>query len=59
MTLVSEQALAVMEAAARLKVGEEVQDGTRGTYLKDKKGGDMAEWPARLRVRQFPEVRHG
>jgi protein gp37 len=27
------------------------------TYLKDLKGGDMAEWPEALRVRQFPEVR--
>lgn len=24
--------------------------------LKDRKGGDMEEWPARLRVRQLPEV---
>ncbi len=27
--------------------------------LSDKKGGDMAEWVERLRVRQFPEVRRG
>lgn len=26
---------------------------------RDRKGGDMSEWPADLRVRQFPEVRHG
>lgn len=26
-------------------------------HLKNKKGGDMAEWPEDLRVRQFPEVR--
>jgi len=25
--------------------------------LSDKKGGDMAEWPPELRVRQFPEAR--
>lgn len=25
-------------------------------YLKDKKGGDMAEWPSDLRVRQFPNA---
>lgn len=25
--------------------------------LRDKKGGDMAEWPEELRVRQYPEVR--
>lgn len=27
--------------------------------LKNKKGGDMDEWPEYLRVRQFPEVAHG
>lgn len=27
------------------------------TNLKDSKGGDPSEWPADLRVRQFPEVR--
>lgn len=27
--------------------------------LADKKGGDMAEWPEDLRVRQFPEVANG
>lgn len=27
--------------------------------LEDRKGGTMEEWPADLRVRQFPEVRHG
>lgn len=25
-------------------------------HLRDKKGGDMSEWPEDLRVRQFPEV---
>lgn len=25
-------------------------------YLRDKKGGDMEEWPPELRVRQFPRV---
>jgi hypothetical protein len=25
--------------------------------LKDRKGGDMSEWPEDLRVRQMPEVR--
>lgn len=25
--------------------------------LDDRKGGDPAEWPVELRVRQFPEVR--
>lgn len=28
-----------------------------GYPLRDRKGGDMDEWPADLRVRQFPEVR--
>lgn len=27
------------------------------TRLHDKKGGDMAEWPADLRVREFPEAK--
>jgi protein gp37 len=27
--------------------------------LSDRAGGDMAEWPANLRVREFPEVRRG
>lgn len=27
--------------------------------LRDHHGGDPAEWPADLRVREFPEVRHG
>lgn len=26
--------------------------------IRDRKGGDPSEWPADLRVRQFPEVRH-
>ena len=26
--------------------------------LRDRKGGDPAEWPEDLRVRQFPEARH-
>jgi len=27
-------------------------------FLKDKKGGDMAEWPENLRVREFPQTNH-
>lgn len=27
--------------------------------FRDKKGGDWSEWPADLRVREFPEVGHG
>jgi hypothetical protein len=31
-----------------------------GMMLRDRKGGDMTEWPEDLRVREFPlEVRHG
>lgn len=33
--------------------------GIKIRNLKDRKGGDMNEWPADLRVRQFPEVRNG
>lgn len=31
-------------------------DATNVLKLKDKKGGDMTEWPASLRVREFPQV---
>jgi protein gp37 len=37
-----------------------LEDDRRGgfrAHLRDRKGGDMAEWPADLRVREFPEVR--
>lgn len=47
---------------------EEWNDGNRmnarvendGTWwmFNDRKGGDMTEWPADLRVREFPEVKH-
>lgn len=30
--------------------------GTGDIRLRDKKGGDPAEWPADLRVREFPAV---
>lgn len=37
------------------------RDGVAGKFvpiiLKDHKGGDMSEWPADLRVREFPEVK--
>ena len=35
---------------------EAYSDGSRfaDVSLKDRKGGDMAEWPADLRVREFP-----
>lgn len=33
------------------------RDGDAGLNLKDKKGGDMAEWPEDLRVREFPEAK--
>lgn len=31
--------------------------GKRLYHLRDRKGGDMSEWPEDLRVREFPEVR--
>jgi protein gp37 len=40
---------------------EELDTGYQGApvqiHLKDRKGGDSAEWPEDLRVRQMPEVR--
>lgn len=33
--------------------------GAKFMHLRDRAGGDMAEWPADLRVREFPEVRRG
>jgi protein gp37 len=35
---------------------DDYQGGTCRVLLRDRKGGDMAEWPADLRVRQFPEA---
>lgn len=34
---------------------EDTGQGHFRVYLKDAKGGDMAEWPEDMRVRQFPE----
>jgi protein gp37 len=41
--------------------GRITEDGTveRQWHPINRKGGDMAEFPEPLRVRQFPEVRHG
>jgi protein gp37 len=37
---------------------ERTPDGTPDLYpISDRKGGDMAEWPHHLRVRQFPQPR--
>ena len=40
---------------------EDLDTGYQGApvrvHLRDRAGGDMAEWPADLRVREFPEVR--
>mgnify|MGYP000934445472 CR=1 FL=1 len=58
----------IVEQCARAEVacfvkqmGADPFDGTAGcsVILRDPKGGDPAEWPKKLRVRQFPEVRHG
>lgn len=37
--------------------GRDFRDGYVRRLLKDKKGGDPAEWPADLRVRQLPDPR--
>lgn len=39
-----------------LPVGEDIE-GAAGAHIKfrDKKGGDMAEWPEEFQVRQFPD----
>jgi hypothetical protein len=36
---------------------EEYQGAPVRVRLRDRKGGDIDEWPADLRVREFPEVR--
>jgi len=36
---------------------EEYQGADCRVHLRDKKGGDMTEWPADLRVREFPEAK--
>jgi hypothetical protein len=36
---------------------EEYQGAPVRIRLRDRKGGDMAEWPADLRVREFPAAR--
>jgi protein gp37 len=54
------------EYGGHIRVEENI-DGYRDDYqgapvrvhLQDRAGGDPAEWPRDLRVRQFPEVRHG
>lgn len=43
------------------QLGANAEEGfgvNRKLKLSDPKGGDMAEWPEDLRVRQFPEVHH-
>lgn len=30
---------------------------SRAGFIKDRKGGDLAEWPEDLRVREWPEMR--
>jgi len=45
-------------AGAALRVPDDAK-GLISLRLKDRKGGDMAEWPADLRVREFPEVSRG
>ncbi len=61
-------ARSIVEQCARAKVacfvkqmGADPIDGLAGCSVPfaSKKGGDINEWPADLRVRQFPEVRRG
>lgn len=40
------------------QLGAHVIQGGERRIKKDKKGGDMDEWPHEIRVRQFPEVPH-
>ena len=44
----------VLPGGGKMKVGE--LEMRRDWSLRDKKGGDIEEWPEDLRVRQFPEV---
>jgi hypothetical protein len=37
--------------------GWEIISGDWPQVVRDRKGGDMAEWPEDLRVREFPAVR--
>jgi hypothetical protein len=34
--------------------GGHVRDGDRYIVVRDRKGGDMSEWPEDLRVREYP-----
>jgi len=34
---------------------DEYQGAPVRVHLRDRKGGDMAEWPEDLRVREFPD----
>jgi protein gp37 len=43
----------------RVNTASGVRGNPEGVRLTDKKGGDPAEWPEDLRVREFPTVAHG
>jgi protein gp37 len=49
-----------VEYGGQIRV-EELDTGYQGApvriHLRDRKGGEMAEWPEDLRIREFPEVR--
>ncbi len=45
-----------VEGAKREVAKALVRQQWHGVKLRDRKGGDMAEWPEDLRVREFPEV---
>lgn len=40
------------------QLGAHVIQGGERRIKKDRKGGDMSEWPYEIRIRQFPEVHH-
>ncbi len=44
-------------AWARSTIEQCRECGADALRLRDRKGGDMAEWPEDLRVREWPEVR--
>lgn len=54
---VVEQCLAAGVACFVKQLGSHVIQGGERRRKKDRKGGDMHEWPQSIRVRQFPEVR--
>jgi protein gp37 len=46
------------EVAEGEKLGRTIRPHSLAPHIRDRKGGDMAEWPEDLRVREFPAPRH-